>query len=328
MKKQSLMALLGAILIGFAGLSTQLQAHPVSAQTATSAPTMAATTDSQKFTLFNLNTVTSEQILSIPGIARSMTREFAEYRPWISIQQFRKKIGKYVDAATITGYEQYVYVPIQIDASDADTLKQIPGVTDQIAADLIAARPYKTNDAFLAKLATVLAPAQVAYAWNYLEGNDATLQPTVAATTAATSAATSAPTLAATDVATLPAFALFNLNTVTSEQILSIPGIARSMTREFAEYRPWISIQQFRKEISKYVDAATITGYEQYVYVPIQIDASDADTLKQIPGVTDQIAADLIAARPYKTNDAFLAKLAAVLAPAQVSYAANYLETQ
>ena len=71
-----------------------------------------------------------------------MVREFLEYRPYVSIQQFRQEIGKYVDEAQVAAYEQYVYVPVNVDEADAKTLQQLPGVDEAVAAELIAARPY------------------------------------------------------------------------------------------------------------------------------------------------------------------------------------------
>jgi len=56
-----------------------------------------------------------------------MVREFLEYRPYISIQQFRREIGKYVEEAQVAEYEQYVYVPVNVNESDAATLQQLPG---------------------------------------------------------------------------------------------------------------------------------------------------------------------------------------------------------
>jgi DNA uptake protein ComE-like DNA-binding protein len=44
-----------------------------------------------------------------------------------------------------------------------------------------------------------------------------------------------------------------DLNTATDADILSIPGAGNRMVREFKEYRPWKTKQQFDKEISKYV---------------------------------------------------------------------------
>jgi radical SAM superfamily enzyme with C-terminal helix-hairpin-helix motif len=93
-----------------------------------------------------------------------MVREFFEYRPYVSIQQFRREIGKYVDAATVAGYEKYVYVPIDPSQADADTLKQIPGVTDAVASSLISGRPYATTADFLHKLAASITADQFAEA--------------------------------------------------------------------------------------------------------------------------------------------------------------------
>lgn len=139
------------------------------AATAAPAATSGAETAAATMTKFNLNTVTSAQILTIPNAGNRMVREFQEYRPYTSITQFRQEIGKYVDAATVAGYEQYVYVPVDPNAADAATLQQIPGVTADLSQALIAARPYASADAFLAKLAESLSAEQVAVAKAYLQ---------------------------------------------------------------------------------------------------------------------------------------------------------------
>lgn len=119
-----------------------------------------------------------------------------------------------------------------------------------------------------------------------------------------------------------------NLNAASGDDFLNtIPNFGNRMVREFQEYRPYVSILQFRREIGKYVDEAQVAFYEQYVYVPVNVDEADAATLQQIPGVDATIAEALIAARPYGSNDAFLAKLGEYLAAEQVAVAAGYLET-
>jgi len=116
----------------------------------------------------NLNTATPEEFLSIPGVGDRMVREFLEYRPYVSIQQFRREIGKYVSEEQVAAYEQYVYVPVDPNQADAETLQQLPGVDATIAADLIAARPYDSAEAFLARLTEYLPAEQVAAAQAYL----------------------------------------------------------------------------------------------------------------------------------------------------------------
>lgn len=105
----------------------------------------------------------------------------------------------------------------------------------------------------------------------------------------------------------------------------TIPGFSARMVREFLEYRPYISIQQFRKEIGKYVDAEQVAAWEKYVYVPVDVDQADAATLQQLPGVDATIAEQLIAGRPYGSSQAFLAKLGSLVSAADAQRAAAYL---
>ncbi len=120
------------------------------------------------FVHLNLNTATREQILLIPRAGDRMAREFAEYRPYRALAQFRREISKYVDATELARLEQYVFVPI-------------------------------------------------------------------------------------------------NLNTATDADILTIPGLGARMLREFKEYRPYTSIEQFRREIGKYVSRGEVARFERYV---------------------------------------------------------------
>jgi len=145
-------------------------------------------------------------------------------------------------------------------------------------------------------------------------------------TTAPTTAGPSGTAKPDTSAATASTTAKLNLNEVTADQLLStIPNFSDRMVREFFEYRPYISIQQFRKEIGKYVSTEQVATYEQYVYVPIDVDQADATTLQQLPGVDATIAEALIAGRPYGSNQAFLAKLAGYVSDTGAKQVEAYL---
>ena len=117
----------------------------------------------------NLNNVTSEELLAtIPGFGNRMVREFKEYRPYSSIQQFRQEIGKYVDDAQIAEYEKYVYVPIAINDSDSETLQQVPGLDSTEADSVISSRPYALTDAFITKLSEFVSADELQIAKSYI----------------------------------------------------------------------------------------------------------------------------------------------------------------
>ena len=60
------------------------------------------------FVSINLNTASDADILSIPGVGQRMLGEFKEYRPYKTVQQFRREIGKYVNAKDVARLERYV----------------------------------------------------------------------------------------------------------------------------------------------------------------------------------------------------------------------------
>jgi len=60
-------------------------------------------------------------------------------------------------------------------------------------------------------------------------------------------------------------FVPLNLNKAARSEILLIPGVGDRMAHEFEEYRPYSNLEQFRREIGKYVDQDEVARLEQYV---------------------------------------------------------------
>jgi DNA uptake protein ComE-like DNA-binding protein len=60
-------------------------------------------------------------------------------------------------------------------------------------------------------------------------------------------------------------FVPIKLNTASRENILLIPGVGGRMAHEFEEYRPYTSMEQFRREMAKYVDDEEVARLEKYV---------------------------------------------------------------
>lgn len=60
-------------------------------------------------------------------------------------------------------------------------------------------------------------------------------------------------------------FVPVNLNTASREEIELIPGMTSRMVGEFLEYRPYEDINEFNREIGKYVDEAEVARFRTYV---------------------------------------------------------------
>jgi DNA uptake protein ComE-like DNA-binding protein len=99
--------------------------------------------------------------------------------------------------------------------------------------------------------------------------SDTQADTTAAVDTTAAAATTTAPATTATSSTNASGAAIvpININTATDAEILKIPGVGPRMLREFKEYRPYTSIEQFRREIGKYVDKAEVARLEQYIVI-------------------------------------------------------------
>ena len=60
-------------------------------------------------------------------------------------------------------------------------------------------------------------------------------------------------------------FVPVNLNDASREEIELIPGMSSRMVGEFLEYRPYADMNEFNREIGKYVDEAEVARLRRYV---------------------------------------------------------------
>lgn len=58
-----------------------------------------------------------------------------------------------------------------------------------------------------------------------------------------------------------------DLNMAKADEIILIPGVGPRMRHELEEYRPYRNIEQFRREIGKYVDDEEVARLERYVTI-------------------------------------------------------------
>jgi DNA uptake protein ComE-like DNA-binding protein len=123
------------------------------------------------FVHINLNTAPEAEILLIPNLGPRMAHEFEEYRPYRSLDQFRREMGKYVNAQEVARLEQYVFIPMNINnASDTD-LKTIPGLGDKMLHEFKEYRPYRTIEQFRREIGKYVNEKEVARLERYITLN-------------------------------------------------------------------------------------------------------------------------------------------------------------
>ena len=117
-----------------------------------------------------------------------------------------------------------------LDASTAtaEQLAGVEGVSEELAAAIVAGQPYASVTDLNAKLMETLSAEEAA-------------------------------------AVLANVFVPVNLNTATKEELKLIPGMTEKMEHEFEEYRPYADMGEFDREIGKYVDEAEVARFRNYV---------------------------------------------------------------
>jgi DNA uptake protein ComE-like DNA-binding protein len=139
--------------------------------------------------------------------------------------------GKAAPAATAPGATAASGTMLDPNGATKEQLAAVPGMTAAAADAIIAGRPYQDMVAVDKALAKSISSADT--------------RKTVYA----------------------KVWKPIDLNTAKGEEILLIPGVGKRMQHEFEEYRPYTSIDQFRREIGKYVDKTEVARLAQYVTI-------------------------------------------------------------
>lgn len=120
------------------------------------------------FVHINLNTATREEIMLVPGMGPRFLREFLEYRPYKSLAQFRREMGKYTNAEDVARMEQYVFVPMDLNTASDEDLNTIPGFGPRMLREFREYRPYKAVEQFRREMGKYVSEKEVARLERYI----------------------------------------------------------------------------------------------------------------------------------------------------------------
>ena len=120
------------------------------------------------FRQINLNTASREEIMLIPEMSSRMAHEFEEYRPYTSLEQFRREMGKYVDDAEVARLEQYVFIPMNLNSASSEDFGTIPGMSRKMVHEFEEYRPYDSMEQFRREIGKYVDDDEVARLESYV----------------------------------------------------------------------------------------------------------------------------------------------------------------
>lgn len=176
------------------------------------------------------NVATREQLAALPHLDAAKIDALVAKRPFLSMVELDAQLAAVLTKEQRTELFAKLFLAINLDTASREEILLVPGMGNRMAHEFEEYRPYGSLARFRKEIGKYVDEKEVARFEQYV-------------------------------------FVPVKLNTASDEDILSIPGLGQRMLHEFKEYRPYRSIEQFRREIGKYVDEKEVARLERYVVV-------------------------------------------------------------
>jgi DNA uptake protein ComE-like DNA-binding protein len=181
--------------------------------------------------LIDLNTATEETLRTLPHITPAIAKGLLERRPFGSIVELNTYLaGQSLTPEQLTELYRKAFIHVNLNTGTREEILLIPGAGNRMAREFAEYRPWKTWAQFDKEISKYVGQPETERLKQYV-------------------------------------FIPINLNTASDADIQSIPGAGPRMVREFKEYRPWKTKEQFEKEIGKYVGAKETARLWRYVAI-------------------------------------------------------------
>jgi DNA uptake protein ComE-like DNA-binding protein len=179
----------------------------------------------------DVNTAPEADLLAFPHLTPAIVKGLIEKRPFGTIVELNAYLTQQsLTPAQLGEFFKKAFVHVNLNTGTREEILLIPGAGNRMVREFAEYRPWKTWAQFDKEIGKYVGQAETDRLKQYV-------------------------------------FIPVNLNTATDEDILTIPGAGRRMVREFKEYRPWKTREQFEKEIGKYVGAKEVARLWRYVVI-------------------------------------------------------------
>ena len=179
----------------------------------------------------DVNTVAEKELAAFPHMTPAIAKALVAKRPFLTIMDLNTfLLGQGLTQAQATELYGKAFVHVNLNTGTREEILLIPGAGTRMAREFPEYRPWKNWAQFDKEISKYVGQPEPDRLKQYV---------------------------------VIPV----KLNTGTDEDINSIPGAGTRMVREFKEYRPWKTKEQFEKEIGKYVDQKEVARLWRYVVI-------------------------------------------------------------
>jgi DNA uptake protein ComE-like DNA-binding protein len=177
------------------------------------------------------NSAAEKDLLAMPHMTPAIVKGLIDKRPVASITDLQAYlVGQKLTPEQAMQFYEKAFVHINLNTATPEEILLVPGAGKRMVREFAEYRPWKTYAQFDKEIGKYVGAEKTAQLAQYT-------------------------------------FIPVRLNTATDEDILSIPNAGPRMVREFKEYRPWKTKEQFLKEIGKYVGAKEAERLWRYTVI-------------------------------------------------------------
>ena len=177
------------------------------------------------------NVAAEADLAALPHMTPARAKALVEKRPFMSITELNAFLQtQSLTPPQLNDFYGKAFVHVNLNTGTREEILLIPGAGARMVREFMEYRPWKTFAQFDKEIGKYVGQQETDRLKQYV-------------------------------------FIPVKLNTATDEDILSIPGAGSRMVREFKEYRPWKTKEQFDKEIGKYVGAKETARLWRYVVI-------------------------------------------------------------
>lgn len=174
------------------------------------------------------NVADEKELMKLPYLNAALVKGIVERRPFANMMDLHKFLSQSLDAKQLSELYTKMFLQLNLNTATREEIMLIPGMGNRMVREFLEYRPYTALTQFRKEIGKYVDQKEVARLEQYV-------------------------------------FVPIPLNSASDDDILTIPGLGKRMLREFKEYRPYKNIEQFRKEIGKYVDKKEVARLEKYV---------------------------------------------------------------
>ena len=185
----------------------------------------------KSLTIIEANVATEAELSALPHMNAARAKALIGKRPFANMLALDMLLtSQGLTRPQLTELYARMFLPVNLNTTTSEEILLIPGTGARMVREFIEYKPYKALAQFHREIGKYVDEKELARLEQYV-------------------------------------FVPINLNTASDADILTIPGLGNRMLREFKEYRPYKAIEQFRREMGKYVSKEEVARLERYVTI-------------------------------------------------------------